>query len=134
MWLNCEGRSPVFRSVAASLALAAALGLAACAEEGPRDPIGLTAVSHGVETGAERQARLSERKETDSGDPWFAGAAIADEPSAALIARQVLVEGGYAADAGAAVYFGLSVTYPAAAGLGGGGICLVHEASAKTVD
>lgn len=134
MWLNCEGRSPVFRSVAASLALAAALGLSACAEEGPRDPIGLTAVSHGVETGAERQARLSERKEADSADPWFAGAAIADEPSAALIAREVLEQGGNAADAASAVYFGLSVTYPAAAGLGGGGICLVHEAGAKTVD
>ncbi len=134
MWLNCEGRSPVFRSVAASLALAAALGLSACAEEGPRDPIGLTAVSHGVETGAERQARLSERKEADSADPWFAGAAIADEPSAALIAREVLEQGGNAADAASAVYFGLSVTYPAAAGLGGGGICLVHEAGATTVD
>ena len=133
MWSNCEGRSPVFRSVAASLILAAA-GLSACAEEGPRDPIGLTAVSHGVETADARQSRMGERKEADSADPWFAGAAVADEPSAALIARQVLEQGGNAADAAAAVYFGLSATYPGAAGLGGGGICLVHKAGAKTVD
>src|SRR5690606_19812854 len=115
MRLNCEERSRVFRSVAAGLALAAVFGISSCAEEGPRDPIGLTAVSHGVETGSDRQSRLSERKDADSADPWFAGAAVADEPSAALIARQVLEKGGNAADAAAAVYFGLSVTYPGAA-------------------
>jgi gamma-glutamyltranspeptidase/glutathione hydrolase len=53
---------------------------------------------------------------------------IADEPTAALIARNVLEKGGNAADAAAALYFGLAVTYPAAAGLGGGGACLVREA------
>lgn len=133
MWLNYEGRTR--RMGVALAAFAAIMGLSACADDGPRDPVGVTAVSHGVETAAQRRARLGgSDRVADTSDPWFAGAAIADEPSAALLARQVLEQGGNAADAAAAVYFGLSVTYPAAAGLGGGGVCLVHEAGKKTVD
>lgn len=134
MWLNYEVHTR--RTGMALAAFTVILGLLACVDEGPRDPVGITAVSHGVETAADRRARLTSagRVEADSRDPWFAGAAIADEPSAALLARQVLEEGGNAADAATAVYFGLSVTYPAAAGLGGGGVCLVHEAGKKTVE
>ncbi|MFZ1990270.1 MAG: gamma-glutamyltransferase [Alphaproteobacteria bacterium] len=58
-------------------------------------------------------------------------AAIADEPQAAIIGRMALESGGSAADAAAAMYFALAVTHPAAASLGGGGICLVRSANGR---
>ncbi len=57
----------------------------------------------------------------------FLGGIITTEPRAALVGRDVLATGGTAADAAVAAYFAMAVTYPAGAGLGGGGACLVQD-------
>ena len=52
---------------------------------------------------------------------------VGDEPFAVKVGAATLAQGGSAVDAATAMFFALSVTYPVAAGLGGGGICIVHD-------
>lgn len=64
----------------------------------------------------------------------FAGAVAVDEPRAALVARDALSAGGTAADAAVAAAWTMTATLPSAVGIGGGGLCVVHDARTKTTE
>ena len=73
----------------------------------------------------------------DSGGGTGLGAkalVVGDEPYAVQTGAQILQQGGSAVDAAAAMYFTLSVTYPVAAGLGGGGICIVRDGASGQIE
>ncbi len=79
-------------------------------------------------------------KKAEIGDPdpasarAFAGGVAADEPRAALVARDILTAGGSAADAVVAGALALTVTYPGAASLGSGGICIAVDPVRRKAD
>jgi len=62
-----------------------------------------------------------------SSDSGTKALVVGDEPFAVKVGAQILQQGGSAADAATAMYFALAVTYPVAAGLGGGGICILRD-------
>jgi gamma-glutamyltranspeptidase/glutathione hydrolase len=64
----------------------------------------------------------------------FVGGVVADEPRAAQIGREMLEAGGSAADAVASMFFALTATYPVAASLGGGGVCVAYDPGLKRSD
>ena len=59
--------------------------------------------------------------------PQSSGLAVGDEPFAVKTGTAILSQGGSAADAVTAMFFAMTATYPVAAGLGGGGICLISD-------
>lgn len=64
----------------------------------------------------------------------FRGGVAADEPRAAMVARDILANGGSAADAVAAAALTYAVTYPNGAGLGSGGVCVASDAALKKAE
>jgi gamma-glutamyltranspeptidase / glutathione hydrolase len=63
----------------------------------------------------------------DDAAPSGAGYVVGDEPLAVQAGASILAQGGSAGDAVTAMYFSLAATYPVAAGLGGGGMCIVRD-------
>ncbi len=92
---------------ALGLVLALSLGLTACADE----PQGVIDVQY-----------------------QFSGAVLASEPQAATAARELILQGGSAADAVVAAAFAMTATLPSRVGVMGGGSCVVFDGGAQVGD
>ena len=64
----------------------------------------------------------------------FAGIVVADEPRAAVLARDTLGNGGNAIDAAVVMYFTMAVTLPSRASLGAGGACVVYDSGTNATE
>ncbi|MCC9625501.1 gamma-glutamyltransferase family protein [Thalassospira sp. MA62] len=64
----------------------------------------------------------------------YLGGVVGDEPRSVRVARDVLSAGGHAADAAVALYATMTVTKPSVAGIGGGGVCVVHDRESQKVE
>ena len=112
-------RSSQFKRIA-PLVLATTLTLTSCGA--------ITKISDDV---SELSEGLRADFEADN-NVGFLGGLATGEPSATLAGRDALEAGGNAVDAATAIYFNLAVTMPSVAGIGGGGVCVVHDAQSNT--
>ncbi|HLY58413.1 MAG TPA: gamma-glutamyltransferase, partial [Stellaceae bacterium] len=84
-------------------------------------------------TPAEPQPEAQLTTDTVQVHTQYLGSLAADDPQAVDLGRKMLQSRGTAADAAAAMGMTLTVTLPSRAGLDGGGVCLLHQGGAPTV-
>src|SRR5580698_394481 len=87
----------------------------------------MTGCSLGSDIGNTVNSTLGLGSSSNAASFQSTGLAVGDEPFAVKTGTAILNQGGSAADAVTAIFFAMTATYPVAAGLGGGGICLVAD-------